>query len=67
MKSAFKSEAQRAKFRQLVDEGKISAELFAEKEAASRGVSLPERAAPRPRTVGASRAPAAAQFGKTRY
>lgn len=67
MSKAFQSEAQRRKWEQLVNEGRVSQAQFDERAKETGDTQLPERAAPRKRTVGASRAPDAAQFGKTLY
>jgi hypothetical protein len=63
----FMSEAQRRKWQQLRDEGRVTSEQYDDRAARTGTTSLPERAAPRVRTVGPSRAPDAAKFGKTRY
>lgn len=63
----FRSEAQRRMWQQLVSEGKLTQEQFTAREAETGGVALPERAKPRRRTVGPSRAPDAAKINDTRY
>ena len=67
MSRPFASEAQRRKWQQLRDEGRVSAEQYDERAELSGNQSLPERAAPRVRTVGPSRSADAAKLGKTRY
>ena len=67
MSRPFASEAQRRKWQQLRNDGRVSDAQYAERERLSGDQRLPERAAPRVRTVGPSRAPDAAKFGKTRY
>lgn len=62
----FVSEAQRRKWIQLLNEGRVTQAQFDARENAS-DESLPERATPRHRTVGPSRAPDAQKFGNTRY
>lgn len=63
----FKSQAQREKWRQLVDDGKITQEQFDRRAEETDDDALPERATPRRRTVGPSRSADAAKFGDTRY
>jgi hypothetical protein len=60
----FASRAQRTHWEQMVAEGKVTAAQFAARDLHSPS-ALPERASPRHRTVGASRAPAVAK--KPRY
>jgi len=62
----FKSIAQKQKWGQLLSEGKVTQAQYDTRENETTG-PLPERAAPRRRTVGASRSADAAQFGKLRY
>lgn len=62
----FVSVAQRTKWIQLLNEGRVTQEQFDARDKASDD-SLPSRAMPRHRTVGPSRAPDAQKFGKTRY
>jgi hypothetical protein len=62
----FKSEAQRKKWKQLVNEGRVSQDQYDAREEESPA-SLPERASPRKRTVGPSRAPDASKINDTRY
>lgn len=66
MATEFKSEAQREKWKVLLQEGRVTPEQFAEREAHTPAW-LPSRAAPRRRTVGPSRSFDAAPIGKTRY
>lgn len=63
----FKSQAQREKWKQLVDDGKISQEQFDRRAEETDDDTLPERAAPRRRTVGPSRSADAAKLGDARY
>lgn len=63
----FASLAQRSHWKMLLEEGKISADQFDAREAASAGIALPARSTPRNRTVGKSRAADAAKIGKTLY
>lgn len=58
----FQSLAQGRKWQQLLDEGRVTQEQFDRRAQASQGLALPERATPRQRTVGASRAPAESKF-----
>jgi hypothetical protein len=62
----FASQAQRDKWKQLVSEGHVTQEQYDAKEALSPP-NLPQRAAPRRRTVGPSRSADAAKIGDTRY
>jgi len=62
----FKSKAQAAKWRQLLDEGKVTQEQFDLRQLQTLP-DIPERTSPRHRTVGPSRSTDAAQPGKTRY
>jgi hypothetical protein len=62
----FVSLAQRRKWEQLRDEGRVTVEQFQARELETPA-DVPERASPRTRTVGASRSTDAAQVGKTRY
>ncbi len=64
--AGFKSQAQREKWLQLVQDGKVTQEQF-DARALDTPDDIPERASPRVRTVGASRSTDAAQMGKTRY
>jgi hypothetical protein len=66
MAEGFRSEAQREKWKQLVQEGKVTAEQFAARAEASPA-NLPPRAEPRHRTVGQSRSFDAAKLGTQRY
>jgi hypothetical protein len=66
MTRPFVSEAQRTKWKQLVDEGRVSQAQYDDRESRSQP-ALPPRASPRQRTVGPSRAPDAAKLGKGRY
>lgn len=51
----YKSEAQRKKFKELAEQGKISPEKVAEFDQASRGLKLPERVSKTPSgQIGAS-------------
>ena len=45
--SPYRSEAQRKKFRALLEEGKISPSVVSEFDKASRGLKLPERVNPK--------------------
>jgi hypothetical protein len=58
----FKSEAHRNKWKQLVAEGKVTQAAYDVRDKETGDINLPERASPRKRTVGASRAPAQSQF-----
>lgn len=58
----FKSNAQRAKWQQLVNEGKVTQAQYDVRDQETGDVNLPERTVARKRTVGASRAPAQSQF-----
>lgn len=62
----FKSIAQQRKWGQLLSEGRVTRAQYDSRLAETRG-SLPERAAPRRRTVGPSRGVGAAKLGNTRY
>ena len=62
----FKSEAQRKKWKQLVNEGRVSQAQYDAREEDSPD-KLPSRATPRKRTVGPSRAPDAAKINDRRY
>ena len=64
MGQGFVSHAQRRKWEQLRDEGRVTSDQFAARESETPK-NLPERAKPRIRTVGASRAAATAT--KPRY
>lgn len=63
----FVSEAQRRKWVDLVNLGRITKEQFAARDQATGSAPLPERATPRMRTVGPSRAPDSAKLGDQRY
>lgn len=63
----FVSRAQREKWQQMVDEGRISQDQYDARDHATGDVALPDRATPRRRTVGASRAPAEAKLNDRRY
>lgn len=63
----FRSLAQRRKWEQFVGEGRITQAQFDARAKATGTAPLPERAAPRIRTVGASRAPAEAKLNDRRY
>lgn len=65
--TGFKSEAQRAKWKVLVAEGKVTQEQYDARAKVTGDNRLPDRAAPRKRTVGPSRSFDAAKFGQTRY
>jgi hypothetical protein len=65
MSTPFASDAQRQKWRQLVDEGKITQEQFDAREAATGSMQLPSRARP-VKTTG-RRTTDAAPPGKTLY
>ncbi len=67
MSRPFSSNAQRAKWKTFVEEGRVTQDQFDERERLTAGRPLPDRAAPRVRTVGASRAVEAAKFGDSRY
>jgi hypothetical protein len=62
MAEPFKSAAQQKKWQELVATGKVTQVQYDAKQAASQDVTLPERASPRRRTVGPSRAPAQAKL-----
>lgn len=64
---AWKSDAQRTKWRQLVNEGRVTQAQFDVREQETGDQSLPERTTPRTRTVGASRSAAEAKLGNRRY
>lgn len=66
MSQPFKSEAQRKKWEQLVNEGRVTQEQF-DSRASLSPPNLPERAAPRKRTVGPSRSADAYKIGDQRY
>lgn len=51
----FASKAQREKWIQLLQEGRVTQEQFDARENASKGLELPDRATPRKPSVGASR------------
>jgi hypothetical protein len=63
----WKSEAQRTKWAQLVNEGRVTQEQFDAREQETGDEALPERATPRKRTVGPSRSAGEARFGDRRY
>lgn len=63
----FASISQRTKWEQLVQQGKITQAAFDAREAASEGLNLPQRAEPRVRTVGPSRAPTMQKLDNRRY
>lgn len=63
----WKSQAQRKKWEQLVNEGRVTQEQFDTRERETGNLSLPERATPRKRTVGQSRSAAEAKFNDRRY
>lgn len=67
MSRPFASEAQRRHWEQLVKEGKVSQAQFDDRAARTGGLPLPERAAPRVRTVGPSRSADAKKLGDQRY
>lgn len=67
MASPFISKAQRDKWQQLVEEGHITQAQYDARQKATGDISLPPRAKPRHRTVGASRAPAEAKINNRRY
>jgi hypothetical protein len=62
----FVSKAQEKKWEQLLSEGRVSQEQF-DARSADTPKTIPERAAPRHRTVGPSRSADAAKYGNTRY
>jgi hypothetical protein len=62
----FVSKAQRKKWEQLVNEGRVTQEQFDARDV-DTSPQVPDRAPPRPRTVGPSRAADAAKYGNTRY
>lgn len=66
MAQGFKSEAQRKKWGQLVNEGRVSQAQFDAREEQSPK-NLPERTTPRTRTVGPSRSAEAAKINDRRY
>jgi hypothetical protein len=63
----WKSEAQRTKWAQLVNEGRVTQEQFDVREKETGDESLPERTVPRKRTVGPSRSAAESKFNDRRY
>lgn len=63
----FKSDAQRAKWQQLLSEGKVTQDAYDTREQETGDTPLPPRATPRRRTVGASRSAAEAKIGNGRY
>jgi hypothetical protein len=63
----FRSEAQRKKWDELLQAGKVSQESYDARVKASEGLTLPPRAAPRVRTVGPSRAPTMQKLDNRRY
>jgi hypothetical protein len=64
----FRSQAQLAKWKDLVTEGRVSqAQFDARLAETDQPDALPERAAPRPRTVGPSRAFQEQKLTNTRY
>lgn len=63
----FKSEAQRAKWQQLLAEGKISQDAYDTRTQETGDAPLPPRTIPRRRTVGPSRSAAEAKIGNGRY
>lgn len=67
MSRPFVSVAQREKWEQLVKEGRLTQQQFDERAALTGTTPLPERASPRVRTVGPSRAADAAKLGDQRY
>lgn len=62
----FVSQAQRRKWEQLVNEGRVTQEQFDARELET-DETIPERAKPRKRTVGPSRSADAAKINDTRY
>jgi hypothetical protein len=62
----FVSQAQRKKWQQLVNDGRVTQEQYDVREKASPR-SLPVRATPRTRTVGPSRSADAAKLNDRRY
>lgn len=63
----WKSHAQRRKWEQLLNEGRVTQEQFDQRDDETGDAELPERAAPRKRTVGPSRSAAEAKFNDRRY
>jgi hypothetical protein len=63
----FASQAQRDKWKQLVQEGKVSQAQYDARQAATDEGTLPVRAAARTRTVGPSRSFTQQKAGNTRY
>lgn len=63
----WKSEAQRTKWQQLVNEGHVTQRQFDVREKETGDISLPERFTPRKRTVGPSRSAGEARFGDRKY
>ena len=64
---AFKSEAQREKWKQLLNDGRVTQESFDARAAATGDTPLPPRAMPRRRTVGPSRGAEASKINDRRY
>lgn len=67
MSRPFSSIAQREKWQTMVEEGRVTQAQYDQRAALTGNTPLPERAAPRVRTVGPSRSADAAKFGDTRY
>jgi hypothetical protein len=67
MSRPFVSEAQREKWQQLLDEGRVTQAQYDERDTLTGDTALPPRAAPRVRTVGPSRSADAAKLGDQRY
>jgi len=64
---AFSSKAQRQKWTEMVDEGRVTQAQFDQREQLTGDTPLPERAKPRVRTVGPSRSADASKINDQRY
>ena len=67
MSHPFYSLAQKKKWQQFVHEGRVTQAQFDERDRLTGNTPLPERAAPRVRTVGPSRSADASKFNDRRY
>ncbi len=67
MTRAFSSKAQKQKWKEMVDQGRVTQAQFDQRETLTGNTALPDRAAPRVRTVGPSRSADASKINDTRY